>query len=277
MAIEEKLGQLVYNAPAIPRLGIPAYNWWGEALHSIARNGRATVFPRPSAWRPPGIPTRSSVSPQPWAMKAVQISRHAAPLWRDGPLPGADILVAQCQHLPRPALGPRPGDMGRRPLPTGELGAALSGAAGDHPRYLKAAACAKHYAVHSGPESKRTIRRPGFAARSPRDLPAGLQEAGDRGQGRGGHGRVQPHQRRGVLRQPALLGDILRGEWGFEGHVVSDCGALDDLHTTHGITADAAESAALAVDTAATWSAANLRGPGRGAPAGAAKATSTAP
>jgi beta-glucosidase len=137
---------------------------------------------------------------------------------------------------------------GEDPFLTGELGAAMvRGLQGDDPRYLKVAACAKHFAVHSGPESERHF----FDARpSPKDLHETYLPAFEKLVRAGVEAVMGAYNR--VLGEPAcasafLLGEVLRGRWGFQGHVVSDCGAIDDFHQHHKVTKNAAESAALAV------------------------------
>ena len=117
MTLEEKISQLVNDAPAIPRLGVPAYEWWNEALHGVARAGAATVFPQ-------AIGMAAIVRHAPDARGRDRHQRRGA---RQAPrvraprparaLPGPDLLVAEHQHLPRPALGPRPGDLRRRSVP----------------------------------------------------------------------------------------------------------------------------------------------------------------
>ena len=118
LTLDEKISQMRNTCPAIPRLDIPAYDYWSEALHGVARNGRATVFPQAigmaATWDPDLI---QRVASRDRRRGPRQVSRGAAPQGRHDHLPGSDLLVAQRQHLSRSALGPRPGDLGRRPLP----------------------------------------------------------------------------------------------------------------------------------------------------------------
>lgn len=250
MKTEEKLSQLVYNAAAIPRLGIPAYNWWGEALHGIARNGRATIFPQAigmaATWDPALIQrVASAIGDEGRAKYHATLRRFG----ETGHYQGLTFWSPNVNIFRDPRWGRGQETWGEDPFLTGEMGAAfVRGLQGDHPRYLKAAACAKHYAVHSGPESKRHE----FDARvSQRDLyttylPAFKKlviEAGVEAV-MGAYNRTNGEA---CCASPTLIGKILREEWDFQGHFVSDCWALNDLHTTHGLTGDGAESAALAV------------------------------
>ena len=250
MTLEEKLGQLVFNAPAIPRLGIPAYNWWGEALHGIARNGRATVFPQAigmaATWDPDLVQrVASAIGDEGRAKYHATLRRYG----ETGHYQGLTFWSPNVNIFRDPRWGRGQETWGEDPFLTGELGAAfVRGLQGDHPRYLKAAACAKHYAVHSGPESKRHE----FDAQvSRRDLyttylPA-FKKLVTEAKVEAVMGAYNRTNGEACCASELLLVDILRGEWGFQGHVVSDCWALNDLHTTHGVTADAAESAALAI------------------------------
>ncbi len=250
MTTEEKLGQLVFNAPAIPRLGIPAYNWWGEALHGIARNGRATIFPQAigmaATWDPALIERiATAISDEGRAKYHATLRRYG----ETGHYQGLTFWSPNINIFRDPRWGRGQETWGEDPFLTGEMGAAfVRGLQGDDPRYLKSAACAKHYAVHSGPESKRHE----FDAQvSLRDLyttylPA-FKKLVTEANVEAVMGAYNRTNGEACCASETLLVDILRGEWGFDGHVVSDCWALNDLHTTHGVTADAAESAALAI------------------------------
>lgn len=250
MTTEEKLGQLLFNAPAIPRLGIPAYNWWGEALHGIARNGRATIFPQAigmaATWDPDLIRrVASAIADEGRAKYHATLRRYG----ETGHYQGLTFWSPNINIFRDPRWGRGQETWGEDPFLTGEMGAAfVRGLQGDDPRYLKAAACAKHFAVHSGPESKRHE----FDARvSRRDLyttylPA-FKKLVTEAQVEAVMGAYNRTNGEACCASQLLLVDILRGEWGFQGHVVSDCWALNDLHTTHGVTNDPAESAALAV------------------------------
>ena len=250
MTLAEKLGQLVFNAPAIPHLGIPAYNWWGEALHGIARNGRATVFPQAigmaASWDSDLIErVASAIGDEGRAKYHATLRRYG----ETGHYQGLTFWSPNVNIFRDPRWGRGQETWGEDPCLTGEMGAAfVRGLQGDHPRYLKTAACAKHFAVHSGPEGKRHE----FDAQvSRRDLyttylPA-FKKLVTEANVEAVMGAYNRTNGEACCASELLLVEILRGEWDFQGHVVSDCWALNDLHTTHGLTADGAESAALAV------------------------------
>jgi beta-glucosidase len=250
MTLKEKISQMGHNAAAIPRLGIPAYNFWGEALHGVGRNGRATVFPQAigmaATWDPALIQRIAT------AIADEGRAKYHETLRRKG-----DTLIYQGLTFWSPNVNifrdPRWGrgqeTWGEDPYLTGELGAAfVRGLQGDHPTYLKTAACAKHYAVHSGPEKDRHTFDAVLSERDLYDtyLPAfkKLVTEANVEAVMGAYNRMNGEP---CCASQRLLGDILRGEWGFAGHVVSDCGALGDIHSTHKYTRDGAESAALAL------------------------------
>jgi beta-glucosidase len=250
MTTEEKLRQLVFDAPGIPRLDIPSYNWWGEALHGIARNGRATVFPQAigmaATWDPDLIQrVASAIADEGRAKYHATLRRYG----ETGHYQGLTFWSPNINIFRDPRWGRGQETWGEDPYLTGEMGAAfVRGLQGDDLRYLKTAACAKHYAVHSGPESKRHEFN---AEVSRRDLyttylPA-FKKLVTEAKVEAVMGAYNRTNGEACCASELLLVDILRGEWGFQGHVVSDCWALNDLHTTHGVTADPAESAALAI------------------------------
>ena len=204
MTLIEKISQMLYEAPAIERLGIPEYNWWNECLHGVGRAGVATVFPQ-------AIGLAATWDVDLMLRVATAISDEARAKYNDWQRRGIRQIYAGLTYwspniniFRDPRWGRGQETYGEDPYLTARMGVAfVRGLQGDDPRYLKLVATAKHYAVHSGPEPDRH----GFnavvdAARPARDLPAGVRGAGARGQGRIGDGRVQPHQRRGVLRQP---------------------------------------------------------------------------
>ena len=260
MSRDEKLSQLSYAAAAVPRLGVPAYNWWSEALHGVARAGKATVFPQAigmaACFDPDLIRTVAG------AIATEGRAKHAAVLRRQGfteRYQGLTFWTPNVNILRDPRWGRGQETYGEDPVLTGLLGAAFvqglqwgiddpNGSTTSH-RSLLAAACAKHFAVHSGPESGRHH----FDARvSPKDLfetylPAfeRLVDAGVEAV-MGAYNRVNGEPCCG---SPFLLQDVLRDRWGFAGHVVSDCWAIRDFHDGHGVTATAEESVALAVNS----------------------------
>jgi beta-glucosidase len=250
LTLQEKMGQLVFDAPAIPRLSIPAYNYWSEALHGVARNGRATVFPQAiglaATWDPALVRrVASAVGDEARAKYHQAVRRHGFSMQYQG----LHVWSPNVNIFRDPRWGRGQETWGEDPFLTGEMGAAfVRGVQGDHPRYLKTAACAKHYAVHSGPEKDRHH----FDARvSERDLHETYLPAFRKLVTQAGVEAVMGAYNRtngeACCASQRLLDDILRGEWQFAGHVVSDCGALADIHLFHHVTADAPESAALAL------------------------------
>lgn len=249
LTLAEKVNQLVHENNAIERLGIPAYSWWSEGCHGVGRNGRATVFPQVIAqaatWN------RALVGEIARTVGDEARAKHHAAA-RAGlhgqQYQGLTFWTPNVNIFRDPRWGRGQETYGEDPYLTGELGlATVRGLQGDDPRHLKVAACAKHFAVHSGPEAERHE----FDARpSPKDLWETYLPAFEK-LVRGGVEAVMGAYNR-VLGEPAcgsrfLLGEVLRRRWGFQGHVVSDCGAIDDFHRHHRVTRDAAESAALAV------------------------------
>ena len=248
LTLAEKASQMRHESAAIPRLGIPRYDWWSEGLHGVARQGVATVFPQAiglGATFDANLLRRvgSAISDE------ARAKFHARPaIERGRRYQGLTYWSPNINIFRDPRWGRGQETYGEDPFLTGLLGAAfVRGLQGDHPRYLKIAACAKHYAVHSGPEKDRHH----FDARvSPKDLhetylPAfkALVDAGVESV-MGAYNRTNGEPCCGSRR---LLVDILRGAWGFKGHVVSDCWAIRDFHTSHKVTKSPEESAALAV------------------------------
>ena len=250
MTLDEKISQMMSGAAAIPRLGIPSYNYWNEALHGVARAGRATVFPQAigmaATWNPDLIRRVAS------AIGDEARAKHHEALRRNG---AANILRGLTFWSPNinifrdPRWGRGQETWGEDPFLTGEMGSAfVRGLQGDDPTYMKVAACAKHYAVHSGREKDRHT----FDAQvSLRDLYATYLPAFRKlvmdakvEAVMGAYNRVNGEP---CCASQLLLAKALREQWGFEGHVVSDCGAINDIHAGHQVTRDAAESAALAV------------------------------
>jgi beta-glucosidase len=248
MTVGEKINQLVHENNAIERLGVPAYNWWSEGCHGVGRNGRATVFPQviglAATWDRELVQRVASI-----ISDEARAKHHAAVAAdRRGQYQGLTFWTPNINIFRDPRWGRGQETFGEDPYLTGELGVAMvRGLQGDHPRYLKVAACAKHFAVHSGPESERHS----FDAQpSPKDLAETYLPAFRRLVVAGVEAVMGAYNR--VLGEPAcasrfLLGTTLRERWGFAGHVVSDCGAIDDFHRHHHITATPAASAALAL------------------------------
>jgi len=250
LTLEEKVGLMSHPAKGVPRLGIPAYNYWSEALHGVARNGRATVFPQAigmaATWDQTLIQrVASAIGDEARAKyhEALRRKRHT------DQYQGLTFWSPNVNIFRDPRWGRGQETWGEDPFLSGEMASSfVRGLQGDHPKYLKAAACGKHYAVHSGPEKDRHIFNAIVSRRELYDtyLPAfkALVMDAKVESIMGAYNRTLDEP---CCASQLLLGDILRGEWGFEGHVVSDCGALGDFHNNHKITADAAESAALAL------------------------------
>ncbi len=250
LTLQEKVGLMSHPAKGVPRLGIPAYNYWSEALHGVAGNGRATVFPQAigmaATWDRDLIQrVASAVGDEARAKYHEALRRKGFTDW----FQGLTFWSPNVNIFRDPRWGRGQETWGEDPFLTGEMGAAfVRGLQGDHPKYLKAAACAKHYAVHSGPERLRHAFNAIVSRRELYDtyLPAFkklVMEARVEAV-MGAYNRTLDEP---CCASQLLLGDILRGEWGFQGHVVSDCGALSDFHNNHKVTRDAAESAALAL------------------------------
>jgi len=250
LTLEEKVNLMVHPSKGIPRLGIPSYNYWSEALHGVARNGRATVFPQAiglaATW------DKELVREIATAISDEARAKYQEALRRNGytdQYQGLTFWSPNVNIFRDPRWGRGQETWGEDPFFTGEMAAEyVRGMQGDDPKYLKTAACAKHFAVHSGPEKDRHIFNAIVTKRELYDtyLPAFRKLVVD--------ARVESvmgaYNR--VMGEPAcaselLLEKILRGEWDFKGHVVSDCGALADFHMYHNVTQDAAESAALAL------------------------------
>ncbi len=248
MTLEEKASQLRYDAPAIERLGIPAYNWWNEALHGVARGGTATSFPQAiglaATFDDALVEALGDVAATEGRAKYNALSArgdrdiyHGLTFWS----PNINIF-----RDPRWGRGHE--TYGEDPYLTSRMGQAYVRGLQGSGETLKAAACAKHFAVHSGPEA---IRHRFDAKASPKDmeetyLPAFrdlVTKAGVEAV-MGAYNRTNGEPCCG---SKALLVDTLRGAWGFVGHVVSDCWAVRDFHAGHMVTSTPQESAALAL------------------------------
>ena len=250
LTLQEKVGLMSHPAKGVPRLDIPAYNYWNEALHGVARNGRATVFPQAigmaATW------DRDLIQRVASAIGDEGRAKYHEALRRNGytdQYQGLTFWSPNVNIFRDPRWGRGQETWGEDPVFSGEMATAfVRGLQGDHPKYLKTAACAKHYAVHSGPEGERHTFNAIVSRRELYDtyLPAFKKLVVDAKVEAvmGAYNRTLDEP---CCASQLLLVDILRGEWGFQGHVVSDCGALGDLHNSHKITRDAAESAALAL------------------------------
>lgn len=250
LTLEEKVGLMSHTARGVPRLNIPAYNYWSEALHGVARNGRASVFPQAigmaATWNKELILTVSS------AISDEARAKYHAALRRNGytdQYQGLNLWSPNVNIFRDPRWGRGQETWGEDPFLTGEMAAAfVKGLQGDDPKYLKTAACAKHFAVHSGPEKDRHHFNAIVTKRELYDtyLPAfhKLVTEANVEAVMGAYNRTLGEP---CCASKLLIQDILRNEWNFQGHFVSDCFALSDIHLNHKITKDAAESAALAI------------------------------
>jgi beta-glucosidase len=249
MTLEEKISQMAYDAPAIERLGIPAYNWWNECLHGVARAGVATVFPQAiglaATWDIALMgQVATAISDEARAKHHEFVRRGVRQIYT-----GLTMWSPNVNIFRDPRWGRGQETYGEDPYLTARMGVTfVKGLQGDDPRYLKVVATPKHFAVHSGPE----LSRHEFDARvSERDLretylPAfeACVKEGAAASIMGAYNRLNGEP---CCASPTLLQKILREEWGFEGYVVSDCWAINDIFGGHGVVESPAEASALAV------------------------------
>ena len=251
MTMEEKASQMVNTSAAIPRLQVPAYNWWSEALHGILTPD-VTVFPQViglgATFNPPLIKDMAAATSIEARARFHQAQR-AGNVQTTGRASGLDFWAPNINIFRDPRWGRGQETYGEDPFLTGRMGVAfVTGMQGDDPKYFRAIATPKHFAVHSGPEPTRHQA----------DVKASLHDEED---------TYLPAFRAAVIEgkadsvmcaynsingQPAcvnqfLLEDTLRGAWKFDGYVVSDCGAIGDINRGHAFTASLAESAALSL------------------------------
>lgn len=249
MTLDEKISQTMDQAPAIDRLGIPEYNWWNEALHGVARNGRATVFPQAI-----GLAATFDIELMKQIGDAISTEARikyntSVALDNRGRYAGLTFWSPNVNIFRDPRWGRGQETYGEDPYLSGKMGVAfVKGIQGNDLKYLKAAACAKHYLVHSGPEE---LRHEFDAVVSQKDLYETYLPAFEALVREGKVEGVMGAYNR-VLSEPAcgskfFLNDLLRKQWGFDGYVVSDCGAIADFHRFHKVTSSAAESSALAI------------------------------
>ena len=260
MTLEEKVGQTLYNAPAIERLGIKAYNWWNEALHGVARAGVATVFPQAI-----GLAATfdedfiekiaDAISTEARAKFNMQQASQDTDIYK-----GLTFWSPNVNIFRDPRWGRGHETFGEDPYLTSRLGVRfVQGLQGHDENYLKAAACAKHFAVHSGPED---IRHSFDAVASRQDmyetyLPA-FKACVQEGHVEAVMGAYNRTNGMPCCGNRELLIDILRNEWGFEGHVVSDCWAIKDFHEGHHVTDTALESVSMAMNNGCDLNCGNL-------------------
>ena len=260
MTLEEKVEQTLSWAPAIERLGIKAYNWWNEALHGVARAGVATVFPQSiglaATFDEDFIEeVADAISTEGRAKFNMQQQYGDTDIYK-----GLTFWSPNVNIFRDPRWGRGHETFGEDPYLTSRLGVRfVQGLQGHDETYLKAAACAKHFAVHSGPED---IRHSFNAVASKQDMAetylpafkACVQEAGVEAV-MGAYNRTNGAPCCG---NKELLQDTLREKWGFEGHVVSDCWAIKDFHEGHKVTDTPVESVAMAMNNGCDLNCGNL-------------------
>ncbi|HBE40784.1 MAG TPA: glucan 1,4-alpha-glucosidase [Bacteroidales bacterium] len=248
MTLKEKADQLVYTAPAIPRLGIPSYNWWNEALHGVARAGFATVFPQSitiaNSWDEGLMFNVANAVSDEARAKYHEFQRRG----KTGIYQGLTFWSPNINIFRDPRWGRGHETYGEDPFLTGRMGLQfVKGMQGDDPKYLKTVATAKHYAVHSGPEPLRHSFNAKVSEVDLREtyLPAFRTLVMDAGvySVMGAYNMFRDFP---CCANPILYG-ILRNEWGFKGYIVSDCWAISDFYKFTKFAKDAAEAAAQAV------------------------------
>ncbi len=259
MTLEEKASQLRYNSPSIKRLGIPDYNWWNEALHGVARAGVATSFPQAIGMAATFDTSlikqvADAIATEGRAKYNAYSSHNDRDIYK-----GLTFWSPNVNIFRDPRWGRGHETYGEDPYLTSRLGVAfVEGLQGDG-EVMKAAACAKHYAVHSGPEAERHSFN---AVVTKKDLyetylpafKALIKEAKVEAV-MGAYNRTNGEPCCG---SKTLIREILRGDWRFEGHFVSDCWAIKDFHEHHKVTHTAVESAAMALNAGCDLNCGNI-------------------
>jgi beta-glucosidase len=249
MSLEDKIGQMMNAAPGIPRLDIPQYDWWNECLHGVGRAGIATVFPQAiglaATWdRPLMHRVAVAISDEARAKHHEALRQGMRAIYT-----GLTFWSPNINQFRDPRWGRGQETYGEDPYLTARMGVEfIKGLQGDDPKYLKLVATPKHYAVHSGPEAdrhhfdarvdERDLREtylPAFKACITEARAISIMGAYNRTNGEACNA------------SPALLQKILRDEWGFDGYVVSDCGAITDIYKDHHIVNTPEEAAAISV------------------------------
>ncbi len=247
MTLEEKVGQLTHYASAVERLGVPMYNWWNECLHGVARAGKATVFPQ-------AIGMAATFDREMMYRMADATSTEARAKYNDfvarnkrGIYQGLTFWSPNINIFRDPRWGRGHETYGEDPYLTGEMGVQfIKGLQGDDPRYLKVVATSKHYVVHSGPEPLRHGFDAVISERDFRDtyLPA-FKKTVEEGHVYSVMCAYNRYMGKPCCGSIPLEEELLRGELGFEGYIVSDCGAINDFHTGHNVVETSEEAASL--------------------------------
>jgi beta-glucosidase len=249
MTLEEKVSQMSDVAAPIPRLGVPEYNWWNEALHGVARSGLGTVFPQAigfaATWNDSLVYRMASVISDEARAKYQQYLRDDS----HERYQGLTIWSPNINIFRDPRWGRGQETYGEDPYLTGRLAVHfIRGLQGNDPKYFKTIATVKHFAVHSGPELDRHQFDALVSERDLRETYLPQFEMGVRDGG--AYSLMCAYNRVGgkaACANDVLEKDILRGEWRFPGYVVSDCGAIDDIYLRHKVANTAPEAAAIAV------------------------------
>lgn len=248
LTLVEKVSLLGYQSKAVPRLGIPAYNWWNEGLHGVARAGQATIFPQ-------AIGMAATFNPQLLQQVANVISTEARAKYnlalqknRHLQYMGLTFWSPNINIFRDPRWGRGQETYGEDPFLTANMGVAyVKGMQGNDPAHLKTSATAKHFVAHSGPEAERDVFN---AVVDEKDLRETYLPAFKALVDNGVESVMTAYNR--VNSEPnstsnSYLKNILINEWGFKGHVVTDCGALDDIFLTHKVMPSGVEVAAAAI------------------------------
>jgi len=249
MTLAEKISQTVNESAAIPRLGIPQYDWWSEALHGVARSGKATVFPQAIGLAATFDPFLIQKVGDAVSDEARAINNHLLDNGYTQRLyQGLTFWSPNVNIFRDPRWGRGQETFGEDPFLSGTIGSAyIKGLQGTNPKYLKVAACAKHFAVHSGPEA---LRHEFNAIANAKDLRETYLPQFKMCVDAGVEAVMCAYNRtnnEACCGSNFLLQEVLLDEWNFKGHIVSDFGALDNFHKKPGIIAKSAESAALAL------------------------------
>tara|TARA_R110002033_G_C3897451_1_gene240029 strand:+ start:9016 stop:11214 length:2199 start_codon:yes stop_codon:yes gene_type:complete len=249
LTVEEKISQLLNSSSAVDRLNIKSYNWWNEALHGVARGPKATIFPQ-AIGMAATFDTKlihnvgDIISEEARAINNYLLKQNKESLQ----YLGLTFWSPNVNIFRDPRWGRGQETYGEDPFLSGQIGAAfINGMQGNDSKYLKTAACAKHYAVHSGPEA---LRHSFNAVVNQQDLHETYLPAFKACVDAGVEAVMCAYNRtngEACCGSPTLLQDILRKDWGFDGHIVSDCRAIRNFHKFHGVTKSPEESAALAL------------------------------
>jgi beta-glucosidase len=249
MTIDEKISQMMNGAPSIERLGIPAYNWWNECLHGVARAGVATVFPQAiglaATWDEDLIfRVATAISDEARAKHHEFVRNNFRRIFQ-----GLTFWSPNINLFRDPRWGRGQETYGEDPFLTGKIAVQfVKGLQGDDPKYIKTIATLKHYAVHSGPEPARHSFDAKTDERDLREtyLPQ-FEMAIKEGKAYSVMCAYNRYNGQTCCGGDMLIKSILRNEWGFEGYIVSDCGAIDDIYRFHKMVATPAEASAVGV------------------------------